>query len=89
MRIFPLIIIVILSLYKSPIDQVCYYFLNCTLIIHMQKNGLNNAHHLSGVPRKQQMRHAFLHSMHTLVIEKIARAQRKNLQLSVKVKELL
>ena len=26
---------------------------------HMQKNGLNNAHHLSGVPRKQQLRHAF------------------------------
>ena len=56
---------------------------------HMQKNGLNNAHHLSGVPRKQQLRHAFLHSMHTLVIEKIARTQRKNLQLPVKVKELL
>ena len=45
----------------------------------MQKNSLNNTHHFSGVPCKQQLRHAFLHSMHTLVNEKIACIQRKNL----------
>ena len=49
------------------------------IIIVMRKSGLNNQHPLPGVPRRQQLQHAFLHAMHTLVNKEIAHTEQKDL----------